>query len=216
MRPWFLAIGLITIIAGVVMVSASGRAEPSSDYPGVRVAYAQHSWSISADLDKGDFVYFYFTQGAQWRQGLFDASDEFEGFAVLYIGVNVTDPRGNTTMYLCYLGKPATEGEEKILNFLSKNITRDEGGIDPSWYYNNVTHSYYEVGGTVQFNGTYRFVIGNIYPGRTDPPASVDVRKITFETTHPLTYLLPTGIATIGVGVTITALGLRKKTKPKS
>ncbi len=216
MRSWFLAIGLITVLAGILMISSSGRADPTSDYPGLSVAYVKNSWSISANLSKGDFLYFYYTQGAQWRQGLFDVSDEYSGFAVLYVGVNVTDPHGNTTMYLEILGKESNAGEDKILNFLDKNITRDGGGIDPSWYYRKPTNSYYEVGGAVQFDGTYKFVIGNLFPQRDDPPASLDVRKVTFGIAHPLTYLLPSGIAVIGVGVPITVFSLRKQKKPKS
>ena len=214
MRKWFLAIGLVTILAGIVMAGSSGLVEPSSDFPGVRVAYVQNSWNVSVNLNKGDFLYVYFTQGADWRQGLFDIDEEFSGFAVLYVGVNITDSRGNTTMYLCRLGKPQTEGEETILNFLDKNITRDEGGIDPSWYFKNNTKSYYEVGGTVQFDGTYKFVIGNVFPKRKDPPSSLDIRKVTFTTEHPITYLLPSGIVVTGVGATITVFSLRKKTKP--
>jgi hypothetical protein len=217
MRTWFLAIGLVTILAGIVMTSSSGSAKFSSDFPGEnknRAAYVENSWNVSANLVKGDFLFFRFLQGAEWRQGLFDIDEEFSGQAVLYVGVNVTDPRGNTTIYLCKLGKPQTAGEEVVLNFLDKNITRDEGGIDPSWFYRRPTNSYYEVGGTVQFNGTYRFVIGNVYPNRKDPPSSIDIRKVTFTTEHPYTYLLPSGIAVIGVGATITVFSLRKKTKP--
>jgi len=153
---------------------------PPSDFPGVRVAYVQDSWNVSANLNKDEFLYVCFTQGADWRQGYFEPDGDFPGFAVLYVGVNITDPRGNTTSYLCILGKQANESEETMLSFLDKIITRNEGGIDPSLYCKNATNSYYEIGGTVQFDGTYEFVIGNVYPNRNDPPASLDVRKVTF------------------------------------
>jgi hypothetical protein len=175
-----LTFGMVLVLVACALLDTNPVMAQTSDFPGVRVAYVQDSWNVSANFNKGDFLIVYFTQGADWRRGLFDIDEEFPGFAILYVGVNVTDPRGNTTMYLCKLGKLQTDGEEKILNFLDKNITRNEGGIDPSWYYRNATNSYYEIGGTVQFNGTYKFVIGNVFPAREDPPTSIDVRKITF------------------------------------
>jgi hypothetical protein len=222
MKKWFFAVSLLIVLVGVVMVSQNSLARttwkedlvmavPGGGQNGS--ADVEDSWNVSANLEKGDVIHVYFTQGAQWRQGLFDIDEDFPGFAILYVGVNVTDPHGNTTIYLCIMGKPDSEGPETILNVLDVNITSDEGGIDPSWLYRNATNSYYGIGGAVQFSGTYNFTVGNLWPGRNDPPSSISIRKVTFATEHPYTYLLPSGIGVAGVGAVLALFSLRKKTK---
>ena len=213
MKKWFFATSLFIILAGVSMAVSSNLSNPTSDYPGVRVAYVQNSWNVTANLNKGDFIRVYFTQGLDWRKGYFEPDEEFPGFAVLYVGVSVTDPRGNTTMYFCRWGKASPDAEEKPLSLLDINITRDEGALDPSWYYRQPSNSCYEVGGEIQFNGTYKFVLGNVFPGKEYPPASLDIRKVTFATEYPFTYLLPSGVGVASVGVALTWFSFKRKAK---
>jgi hypothetical protein len=214
MKKWFFVTSLFIILAGASMAVSSNLSNSTSNYPGVSVAYVQNLWNVTANLNEGDFIRVYFTQGADWRQGYFEPDEEFPGFAVLYVGVNVTDPRGNTTMYFCRLGKASSDAEEKPLSLLDVNITRDEGALDPSWYYRKPSNSYYEVGGAVQFNGTYKFVLGNVFPSKEYPPASLDIRKVTFRTDYPYTYLLPLGVLVAGGGVALTWFSFRRKAKP--
>jgi hypothetical protein len=171
---------MVLVLAAWALLDTNPAMAQTNDWPGVRIAYVQNSWNVSANLNKGDFLYVHFAQGADWRQGLFEVDDNFPGFAILYVGVNVTDSRGNATTYLCIMGKAADAGEGSPVLFLDINITLNEGGIEPSWFYRNATNSYYNIGGTVQFDGIYEFVFGNIFPARVDPPASIDIRKVTF------------------------------------
>lgn len=220
MKKWLFGTSLILIIAGLIAVSSA--CTPVETDTSMSVAKSNDSWSVSANLTEGDRVWVHTTQGLDWPYGVFDIDDENPYWGVLWVGVNITDPRGNMTLFYMKYVKDSSE-EQRPLSLGLVNITTNQGGLDPTpllreWQ-NNVTgewqRSYWYVGGIAQFNGTYKFTVGMLMPSREYPPSTMDIRKYIKIREYPL-YLLPIGIPLTVIGATTTWFSSRKKSKPKS
>jgi len=216
MKRWFFACGLIMIIAGLItaMYTCSPREESTS----VSVNNASEEWSVNANLSKGDFIWVHTTQGLDWPVGYFEVDEDFPGFGVLYVGVNITDPRGNFTLFLIKYGKVAgTSDQEAIhpLSILDINLTINGGGLNATPLYRPSSNSYWYVGGIAQFSGIYTFTIVHVWPSREYAPSTIDIRKYIRVTEGPSYYLISVGITVTAAGAALTWFSLKKKPQPK-
>jgi len=221
MKKWFLTVSLIMIAAGAIMATSYNlpRAGTTTEE---RAGYASESRTVEADLVQGDLVRLLMTQGLDWREGYFEIDDLlYPGFAILYVGVNITDPQGKNITFLTTWTPMQMSGVERpALTYLDKNVTTNlndyDGGIDPyadGSNYRPPANSFFEVGGKVTLTGKYTFHVWGIIPSRKDPPASLDVRKHQIITTYPLTYMLPLGIVVAAAGTALAAYSIVSKSK---
>jgi len=210
MMKWFLAVGLILITSGLIL---TGNYRYSSEaVTSISVANTSQTWGLTANLTKDDKIVVLIYQGGDWPVGLFDPEEETQ-LPLLYVGINITDPRGNLTLFLIRYIKSY---ERFPLSIMDINITVNEGGLDASSLYKPNTNSYWDVGGVVQFNGTYSFSVSHVYPHRDEPPSKIDVRKGIVVTEYPFTNYLPIGVIVTTAGVTLSWFSLRDRTKLKS
>ena len=222
MKRWFFAVSLIIIGAGAVMVTSYTLPSPGPTAE-ERAAYVSESRTVEADLVQGDFIRLAMTQGSDWRNGYFEIDDLlYPGFAILWVGVNITDPQGKNITFLTTWTPMDLNVETPPLTYLDKNVTTNlnsyDGGIDPyadGSNYRPPSNSFFEVGGKVKLTGRYTFQVWGIIPSRNDPPASLDVRKHQIVTTHPLTYMLPLGIAVVAAGTALAAYSILSKSKTR-
>ena len=218
MKKWFFAVSLIIIIAGAIMAMSynTSRPEPTLEE---EAAYVKEGMTLSADLHEGDIIRLWMTQGGDWKSGYFEMDEAlWPGFALLYVGVNITAPRGNYTLFLMTWGHGPQDTQSKLLYLVDINVTTNQGGIDPMAggdNYRPTTNSFFSVGGTVMFNGTYAFEAMGIFPSRHDPPASMSIYKHLITTSYPLTYMLPFGIVVSGAGIALAVYSIRGKTKTR-
>lgn len=220
MKKWFLAVSLIMIAAGAIMATSYNLPSTGTTIE-ERASYASQSMTVAADLAEGDLVRLVMTQGLDWRTGLFEIDDLlYQGFAILWVGVNITDPQGKNITFLTTWTPMELNVENPPLTYLDKNVTTNltnyDGGIDPyadGSNYRPPSNSFFEVGGKVKLTGRYTFRVWGIIPSREDPPASLDVRKHQIVTTYPLTYMLPLGIVVAAAGTALAAYSILSKSK---
>ena len=223
MKKWFFAVGLILIFTGFIIALIAYAPSEAKDYK--KVTEARQKWSVSANLTKGQVIWVEIRQHMNWSVGLFDFDDElYPGFAILYVGVDIKDPYGKTTEFLMVWGilresVYAPEILTRALTILDINVTRNEGGLDPTpFLIKSGNSSYYsDVGGIVQYNGTYTFTVGKIWPTRNDPPSVIWIGERLTWIEYPFTFMLPVGLVIIGGGTILTWFSLkRKKLKRKA
>lgn len=213
MKKWFFAVGVIIIVVGVIVASAYSAPKEVKDYPSVNSV--RQAWSVNANLIKGDTVWVEIRQGFDWPVGRFELDEiEWPGFGILYVGVDIIEPRGNLTIFLIRFGRLATESSDVVrpLTVLDINLTINGGGLDSTLFYNN--NKYSDVGGIAQFSGTYTFTVSRMMPSREDPPSVIDIRKRLVTIQQPYTYLLPVGITVTAAGSVL--MGFSFKEKPKT
>jgi hypothetical protein len=218
MKKWLFTVSLIIILAGALM-AMSYSAPQTGPTDEEEAAYVANGMKLSANLHEGDIIRLWMTQGGDWKSGYFEMDELlWPGFALLYVGVNITDPRGNYTLFMMTWGHGPEDTESKLLYLVDINVTTNQGGIDPmagGENYRPPTNSFFSVGGTVMFNGTYTFEAMGIFPGRHDPPASMAIYKHLITTTYPLAYMLPLGIVVTIAGIALAVYSIRGKTKTR-
>lgn len=220
MKKWFLAVSLIMIAAGAIMATSYNLPRTGTTTE-ERAGYVSESRTVEADLVQGDLVRLAMTQGLDWRTGYFEIDDLlYPGFAILWVGVNITDPQGKNITFLTTWTPMQLDVQTPPLTYLDKNVTTKlddyDGGIDPyadGSNYRPPSNSFFEVGGKVTLSGKYVFDVWGIIPSRKDPPASLDVRKHQIVTTYPLAYMLPLGIAVAAAGTALAAYSILSKPK---
>ncbi len=175
-------------------------------------------WKVSANLTKGDMLDIWITQGLDWPDGMFDVDELLPGnIGALHVMVNVTDPRGNFTLFDITLGRN-TDQTFRALTVFFINITDpsyNQGGLDVSpFYVNTPEHHYYmKVGGIAQFNGTYTVRVIPPWPGRKYPVTSIQMLKHFSRTEYTTTYTLPAGITVSSAGIVLSFISVRRKPK---
>lgn len=211
MKKWFFATGIILIIMGLIAVTIAWSPSEVKNYK--KVSEVSQKWSVSVNLTRGQLVWVEIRQHMNWSIGLFDFDDElYPGFAILYVDVDITDPYGGTTRFLIVLGRLRTTDASPMLTIVDLNVTRNDGGLDPTPFLIKGNSIYYsDVGGIVQYNGTYTFTVGNIYPPRNDPPSSIWIGERITWVGYPFMYMLPVGLAVSGAGTILIWFSLKKK-----
>lgn len=175
-------------------------------------------WKVSANLIKGDMLDIWITQGFDWPNGYFDVDELLPGgVGALHVGVNVTDPRGNFTLFDITLGRD-TDQSFKPLTVFFINITDpsyNQGGLDVSpLYVNTPEHHYYmKVGGIAQFNGTYTVRVIPPWPQRKYPVTGIQMLKHISRTEYSAAYTLPAGITVSSAGIVLSFISVRRKPK---
>jgi len=221
MRVWFLTVGLIIITAGAVMAISYSLPKAVFADP-ERVAYVSNSMILTANLTQGDNITLRITQGFDWPTGIFDVGDgDYANLALLYVAVNITDPRGkNTTFLTLWTPSPQSSATNPPLVYIDINVTTNDGGVDPmggGYNYRPSSNSFLFVGGIANFDGKYAFQVWGIFPGRKDPPSSLDLWKRPQQmiTTYPLTFLLPLGFVVVSAGIALAAYSIMSRSKTR-
>ena len=186
-----------------------------------QIHFNPEQWKVSANLTKGDLIEAWIIQGLDWPYGTFEVDEYLPGgYGALYVGVNVTDPRGNFTFFTIVLGRPATDTPSAttpaVLTVFYINITKNQGGLDVSPFYVNTGEKsfYANVAGIAQFNGTYTFRVMYPFPARKYPVTSIEIIKHTSRNEYSTSYTLPTGIAISSAGLALSFVSIRKKHRP--
>ena len=206
--------GIYSVIEGTTI----GVFIPSNASAGaVRPNPAQ--WTVSANLTEGDMITVPITQGTDWPEGYFEIDDYYTGVGALYVQVNITDPRGNFTLFDMMLGKAPEGTASGRLYFLQTfriNITDpsyNQGGLDTTPFYRNSSNSYLRIGGIAQLNGTYTVTFIPPWPARNYPVTSLEIRKHTTRTVYSTQYALPAGITILSAGVVLNWVSMKKGPK---
>lgn len=218
MKKWSFAVGGVLIIIGLMLMTIAYNPSEAKNYR--KITEVRQQWIVSANLTKGQVIWVEIRQHINWSVGLFDFDDEmYPGFAILYVGVDIIDPYGKSTEFLMVWGLVrenvyAPEIVKRMLTILDINVIKNEGGIDPTpFLVKQGKSSYYsDVGGIVQYNGTYTFTVGKILPKREDPPSVIWIGERLTWIEYPYTYMLPLGLAISGGGTTLTWFSLKKRT----
>jgi hypothetical protein len=185
-----------------------------------QIRFNPDQWTVRVNLTQGDLVDFWITQGLDWPYGIFEVDEYIPGgYGALYVGANVTDPRGGFTMFTIVLGKPtdtSSSSTSSLLTVFYINITQssyNQGGLDVSPFYVNTTEKsfYTNVAGIAQFNGTYTVRVLQPQPARKYPVTSIEVVKHVSRTEYTTTYTLPAGIGLSSAGLALSYLSFRKK-----
>ncbi|MEM1515893.1 MAG: hypothetical protein QXH24_07620 [Candidatus Bathyarchaeia archaeon] len=220
MKRWFLAVSVVLIVIGSILINIAYIPVEAKDYK--QIDKVSNRWSISVNLRKGQVIWVEIRQHINWSVGIFDFDEElYPGFAILYVSVDVTDPYGKDTEFLMVWGLSVENlGSASIskymLTILDINVTKNEGGLDPSpFLIKKGGSSYYsDVGGVVQYNGTYTFTV-EVYPSRKDPPSSIWIGQRLTWIEYPYIYMIPTGVVIDGLGATLAWFSIKKKSLKK-
>jgi len=189
------------------------------------IHFNPEQWKVSANLTKGDLIEIWVIQGLDWPEGQFEIDEQLPGgYGALYVGVNVTDPRGNFTLFSIVLGRAtdssagSASSQYPQLETFYINITDPEynqGGLDVSpLYVNTGDKSFYmSVGGIAQFDGTYTVRVIYPWPSRKYPVTSIQIIKDVDRIVYSTAYTLPVGMTISSAGVVLSYVSLRKKPK---
>ncbi len=186
-----------------------------------QIQFNPEQWKTSANLTEGDLLDIWIIQGLDWPEGQFDIDEQLPGgVGALHVGVNVTDPRGNFTLFDIVLGRAESSASSKFpqLTVFYINITdpkNDQGGLDVSPFYVNTGSKtfYTDVGGIVQFNGTYTVEVIRPWPARKYPVTTIQLITEVSGMVYSAMYTLPVGITISSAGLALSFVSLRKKPK---
>jgi len=197
-----LVVGLVIALIGIGIIPYYSETQTIAQEKAIHSD--TNVWSISSYLEGGDNVTVVVRQNALWVDGPFDISDDGVT-AIMYMYIDFIDPNGNTTTFEVDLA--VTEVQLQLINW-NMNVL-EEGSIDTSSMLDDKGRLT-EVGGTIPFNGTYTARV-RVAPGREDqPPSFLGFYHMEMTTKHPNSYLLPTGVAIVVLGGTVSFFGMTR------
>lgn len=205
-----LALGVVLIIAGGLLVYGSSPFKAQSRVTQVLVKDVTAQSSVSADLQKGDGIVVEVRYGTNWARPPYETDTWNPQLPILDAFLEIRDPTGNSTEFdITYTPSGST------LSLWNLSVTRENlSGLNTTVLYNQMLHTYDGIGGIVGYNGTYKVVLTDTWPTKTDPPAYLGVYKGKIVTEYPYISLLPMGVATGALGAVTLFFGLRNP-KPK-
>jgi len=224
-KPIF-AFGLIIISIGIIIIPNynTRRTKIGSE----NVAHTTDSWSIPVQLEKDDNIVVQITPPMDWaaEDAPFDPQGELQ-IPTLNALVTIRPQQRNATYFLLYY-RPVEWRGAYILTLYNITLIQEYGqynyteasvpdvendALNTASLYDETGHGFLEVGGTVEHGGAYSISIGKLNPPRKTPPSSLDILKGTLTSFYPYTFLLPAGVAIVGVGAIVSYFGLRRRSK---
>lgn len=209
-----LATGLILAFIGIGLMLGSNTASAALKWQSI--ANNTNSWNLNCTLTGGDKVTFIFREHAAWADGIFDESDDDPPVAILRVMIYITpiSPAGDTTAWeydLAVYTPPSGQGvgNPRLVGWSITKMNDTTTPIDTSVLLDN-EGNLTAVGGTVPFSGLYEAHL-TVYPSRPrdQAPSFLGFYHNVTTTSHPYTYLLPVGGATVAFGGTVSFLGVR-------
>jgi len=197
-----LVAGLVIALIGIGIIPYHSENQTTTQNKAIH--YDTNVWSISSYLEEGDNVTVIVRENALWIEGPFDIAEDGVT-AVMYMFIDFIDPNGNITTFEVDLAILDVYGQQRLFNW-NMNVL-EKGSIDTNSMLDDKGRLT-AVGGTIPFSGTYTAYV-TVAPDREDqPPSFLGFYHMEMTTIYPNSYLLPTGIAIIGLGGYVSFFGV--------
>jgi hypothetical protein len=224
-----MVLGLILLLCGlpVTLWMAGFRTKVSSSIAAVAEADEQQmetgDWKVSGFFTTGERLIFDIKDGKNWVMEATDPDPSSPTkFDSLQIGMSIIDPKGGKTNFtITFLTVNSPTAVMPSLSFFGGNLTSNDGGLtmEPEniWVANNRSVYYRQIGGIVNYDGTYTAVVDEGSAPST-PPMYLKLEEQAVSTKSPYLSIVPIGVAIMVSGIALLVWSWRRpkyRTKQK-
>ena len=224
MKKWAFAVGMILLLLTPILLTSyrTTYATPKVTQGPASTTDTSNlsAWECTGNFSANDVIMVEFLPNIFWAQnpGAFDVLDN--GMSVLYVDMNITDPKNSMSQYELWLTYDQTNNQFSVYNATA--LSFGEGVNSTVVLPNKFTMTYTFVAGTAQLNGTYFANVtfaGYVIDYRVDgtyKPAAFELFYVrtSLQLSQPYMNLLYVGYAIIPAGVIFLVYGGLKRTKP--
>jgi len=223
-KRWAVAVGLLLLLLASVLLTSYKTiyATPKVTQGPASTTDTSNlsAWECTGNFSENDVIMVEFLPNIFWAENpaAFDVLDN--RMPVLYVDMNITDPKNNMSQYELWLTFDQTNNHFSVINVTA--LSFGEGINSTVVVPNKFTMTYTFIAGTAQLNGTY-FANATFVGFMVDYRANGTYKPAVFELfyartvlqlSQPYASLLYVGYAIIPAGVIFLIYGGLKRTKP--
>jgi len=223
-KRWAVAVGLLLLLLVPVLLTSYKTIYATPEVTQGSASTTDTSnlsaWECTGNFSANDVIMVEFLPNIFWAQNpaAFDVLDN--GTPVLYVDMNITDPKSNMSQYELWLTYDRTNNRFSVINVTALSL--GEGINSTVFVPNKFTMTYTFIAGTAKLNGTYfanvtfvGFAV-NYRANGTYKPAAFELfyARTVLQLSQPYASLLYVGYAIIPAGAIFLVYGVLKRTKP--